>query len=73
VVTNLVLPLSGFLWALFVGHRTDDKLRRVEFCRSTALAALEDTWQLLLRYVVPAVVLVVFLDTSGLLELMGQF
>jgi len=69
---NWLLPLVAIVFALFVGHVMDSDLRRQELVRGTSLAALHDPWLLLLRYVIPVVVLLVLLHTSGLLDAMGR-
>jgi NSS family neurotransmitter:Na+ symporter len=73
VACNWLLPLAGILLALFVGHVMDPELRRREFCRSSDLSGLHDTWRLLVRFAIPATVLVVLLHSTGILDAMGRF
>jgi len=71
VVSNWMLPLSGMLIAVFCAWRLGEKVRRDEFVRSSTLGHLYAAWLRLLQYVVPAIILVVLLHSTGVLKALG--
>lgn len=70
-VSNWMLPLGGLFIALFCAWRVGDKVRRDEFLRSSSLGKLYAGWVILLQYIVPAIVVVVFLKATGVLGYFG--
>ena len=71
VVSNWMLPLGGLFIALFCAWRVGDKARKDEFIRNTSLGHLYASWLILLRWIVPAIVIVVFLKATGVLGYFG--
>ena len=66
-VSNWALPLGGLGVALFVAWRMDGALRRKEFESGSGLARFYGAWLWVLKYPVPACIVVIFLHGSGLL------
>ena len=71
VATNWMLPLGGLGIALFAAWRVGAKAREEGFKAGTRFAKLYWGWVLLLRFVVPIAVLLVFLNAIGVLQKLG--
>lgn len=70
LVSNILLPLGGLLIALFIIHRADKSLVKEEFqLAGSGNETLYKGWRVLMTWVVPIVIIVVFLDTLGLTKL----
>jgi neurotransmitter:Na+ symporter, NSS family len=65
LTANILLPLGGFLIALFVGWRMTE--RSVESELQLRVRWLYSLWYFLVRYVAPIAILVVFLRAVGLI------
>ncbi len=65
LTANIMLPLGGFLIALFVGWRMTE--RSVQSELRLQLGWLYSVWYFLVRYVAPIAILVVFLRAVGLI------
>lgn len=71
LVSNILLPLGGLLIALFIIHRADRVFVKEEFMlASTAGESLYKVWRILMTWLVPIVIIVVFLDTLGVTKLL---
>jgi NSS family neurotransmitter:Na+ symporter len=67
LVSNLMLPFGCLLIALFIIHKMDKALVRKEFLLSShAAPRLYSGWRLLMTWVVPVTIVVVFINTLGL-------
>lgn len=67
LVSNILLPLGGLLIALFIIHRADKSFVKEEFLLAgNAGETLYKAWRGLMTWLVPIVIIVVFLDTLGL-------
>ena len=66
-VTNWLTPLGGLCFALFVGWRLSDAVRRAEFGGRGYLARAYGVWLMILQYVAPLAIVLVFLRSVGLL------
>jgi NSS family neurotransmitter:Na+ symporter len=66
LVSNWLLPLGGLGIALFTAWRLDDAIRHREFLNGTKLAPFYKGWLLLLKFVVPVGILLVFLHAVGI-------
>ena len=70
LVSNILLPLGGLLIALFIIHRADKAFVKEEFLHAgTTSESLYKVWRTLMTWLVPIVIIVVFLDTLGLTKL----
>jgi NSS family neurotransmitter:Na+ symporter len=65
VSSNWMVPLGGLGIALFAAWRWNDLQRRREFTRGSRLARWYGVWLGLLRWLVPAAVVLVFLHAVG--------
>jgi SNF family Na+-dependent transporter len=65
LTANILLPLGGFLIALFVGWRMTE--RSVQSELRLRLGFVYSLWYFLVRYVAPVAILVVFLRAVGLI------
>jgi neurotransmitter:Na+ symporter, NSS family len=61
------LPLGGLLIAIFVGWMLPPSTTREEFTAGTKLGGLYPVWLILVRYVVPVAITIVFLSSIGLI------
>ncbi len=64
ISANVLLPLGGFLVAVFVGWRVSRMTIASEFGANSA--KLFNSWLFLLKYCAPIAVTIVFLNSSGL-------
>ncbi|MEK5103430.1 sodium-dependent transporter [Cytobacillus sp. FSL W7-1323] len=70
LVSNILLPFGALLIALFVSYRMKKDLLKSEIImNSTALTGVFNVWFFLMRYIVPIIIVIVFLDSSGLFDL----
>jgi NSS family neurotransmitter:Na+ symporter len=67
LVSNWMLPLGGLGIALFTAWRVDDAIRHREFLNGTKLAFFYQAWLLLLKFVVPFAIALVFLRAIGVI------
>ena len=67
LATNWILPLGGLGMAVFTAWRLDDAIRRREFLAGSKLAFFYKTWLLLLKFVVPVGIVLVFLHAIGVI------
>jgi len=68
LVSNIILPVGCLLISLFVGFKMDRALVRQEFFNGNHLSnGWYRTWIILLRWVAPITIVVVFLSTLGLI------
>lgn len=72
LASNWILPLGGLGIALFTAWRVEDAIRHQEFVGGSRLEAFYSGWLFLLKYVVPVGVFLVFLNASGLLNLIRE-
>ncbi|GGH78311.1 NSS family neurotransmitter:Na+ symporter [Pullulanibacillus pueri] len=67
LVSNLLLPIGCFFIALFIIHRMDHKRVKDEFMEGHALSqGWFSVWYFIMKWVVPIVIILVFLSTLGL-------
>lgn len=68
VVSNIMFPLGALLITLFIGFKMDRTLMKQEFFMGNKLASTwYSIWWLLMRYVVPLTIIIVFLYTLGII------
>lgn len=66
LVSNILLPLGGLLIAIFIIHRVDKLFVKEEFMIGrTDRTGLYTIWRGLMTWFVPAVIVLVFLDSLG--------
>lgn len=69
IVTNLMLPFAGIGLSLFVGWRLDAVIRRDQYVSGTRFGGLYTIWLVLVKYLAPVAIAIVFLHGIGLLQL----
>lgn len=68
LVSNIMLPLGSLLIAFFIIYRMSKDLVEQEFFHANTLSRSTFTvWKLLMKWVVPIVIILVFLSTTGIL------
>ncbi|MBT8493750.1 MAG: sodium-dependent transporter [Deltaproteobacteria bacterium] len=67
LASNWLLPLGGLGMAVFVAWRVGDPVRHQELVSGSRFGYLYRSWLVLLRYLVPVVVVAVFLHAIGVL------
>ena len=67
LASNWMLPLGGLGISVFTAWRMNEALRHHDFLSGTKLAAFYKGWLLLLKYVVPVAIVLVFLHAVGLI------
>ena len=67
LASNWMLPLGGLGVAIYTGWKMDDRIRHHHFLSGTKLAVFFAGWLLLLRFLVPVAVTLVFLNAVGLI------
>lgn len=68
LVSNIMLPLGNLLIAIFIMYKMNKALVKNEFFQSNQLSpGFYSVWKMLMQWVVPIVILVVFLSTTGIL------
>lgn len=63
--TNWMLPLGGLGIAIYTGWRMDERIRHEHFLAGSKLQFFYRTWLLLLKFLVPIAVVMVFLHAVG--------
>lgn len=65
LVSNIMLPLGSLLIALFIIHKVDKSFVREQYTIG-GNASLYGVWRFLMTWIVPAVIVIVFLNTLGI-------
>lgn len=72
VASYILLPLGGFFIALFVGFVLKNK-KALELADFTESSIIGKYWFLVLKYIAPILIFVVFLNSTGLLQKLKAF
>ena len=68
LVSNLLLPFGNFLIALFIVHKMNKMIVEEEFyLGGTVSPVLFSVWRILMKWVVPPTIIIVFLNTLGVI------
>lgn len=67
LASNWILPLGGLGISVFTAWRLDDAIRQRQFMEGSSLASFYKFWLLLLKFVVPVGIVLVFLHAVGVL------
>ena len=65
LASNWILPLGGLGISLFTAWKVDDAIRHREFLEGSRLAVFYSAWLILLKFVVPVGIVLVFLHAIG--------
>ncbi|ARF18839.1 sodium-dependent transporter [Sporosarcina ureae] len=69
LVSNILLPAGSLLIALFIVYKMDQILVRDEFTQyNTQFKGFYSLWHFLMKWVVPLTIIVVFLNTLGIVK-----
>lgn len=67
LVSNMLLPFGSLLIALFIVHKMDQIIVKEEFHLSSSVSpTIYKVWHILMKWVVPITIIVVFLNMLGL-------
>jgi NSS family neurotransmitter:Na+ symporter len=68
LVSNILMPIGALLISIFVSYKMKKDLLRSELIQGKkSLNLIFTVWFFLMRYVVPLVIIIVFLDVVGLI------
>ena len=67
LASNWILPLGGLGISMFTAWRVDDAIRHREFLDGSRLGVFYKGWLVLLKYVVPVGIVLVFLHAIGVI------
>jgi len=68
LVSNILMPLGVFLISIFVPLKIKKSKLREEVLQHSSLGATAfNIWFFIMRYIIPLVIIIVFLDTTGIL------
>ncbi|RUL51273.1 MULTISPECIES: sodium-dependent transporter [Lysinibacillus] len=67
LVSNILLPLGAFLISIFVSYKLKKDILKSELIRGTKVNFLFEAWYFLLRYIIPLVIIIVFLDVTDII------
>jgi len=68
LVSNILMPIGALLISIFVSYKMKKDLLKHELIQgSKGLTAVFTVWHLLMRYIVPVVIIVVFLDSLDII------
>ncbi|WP_428909022.1 sodium-dependent transporter [Niallia sp. Krafla_26] len=62
LVSNILMPIGVFLISIFVSYKMKKDVLKNELIQNSKYQGLFQVWYFLLRYVVPLVIIIVFLD-----------
>ncbi|WP_313892195.1 sodium-dependent transporter [Psychrobacillus sp.] len=69
LVSNILMPLGVFLISIFVSHKIKKSTLREEILRHSRLGATAfNIWFFIMKYVIPFVIFIVFIDITGILD-----
>lgn len=67
LVSNVLMPIGALLISIFVSYKMKKDILRNELVQSSKKQPLFQVWYYLLRYIVPIVIIVVFLDSLNII------
>ncbi len=69
LVSNILMPLGVFLISIFVPLKIEKSKLREEVLQHSSLGATAfNIWFFIMRYIIPLVIIIVFLDITGILD-----
>lgn len=74
LVSNILLPIGALLIAIFVGFKIPRNILISEMTSGSSIAKkIFSFWLLLIKYIAPIAIIIVFLDVSGVFKLIKSF
>lgn len=69
LVSNIMLPLGSLLIAIFIIHKMDKVIVKEEYhLGGTSSNSLYSVWRVLMTFIVPITIVIVFLNTLGIIK-----
>lgn len=69
LVSNILMPLGVLLISIFVSHKIEKSTLREELLQHSRLGATAfNIWFFIMKYIIPLVIILVFLDITGILN-----
>ncbi len=72
-VSIWVIPICGFLTSIYIGWKLDKEKARAEYSSGQDVPRFFSVWRFFVRYVVPLTILIIILQTSGLVQFENIF
>ena len=73
LVSIWVIPICGLLTSLFIGWKLDKEKARKEYNSGQDVPRFFPIWRFFVRYVVPLTIIIIILQTSGLVQFENIF
>jgi neurotransmitter:Na+ symporter, NSS family len=67
LVSNILMPIGALLISIFVSYKMKKDVLKNELIQKSNTRYLFEVWYFLLRYVIPIVIIVVFLDVTNII------
>ncbi|RKJ29806.1 hypothetical protein D7X33_42245, partial [Butyricicoccus sp. 1XD8-22] len=67
LVSNILLPTGAFLISIFVSYKMKKDVLKSELINKSKFSLLFEVWYYLLRYIIPLVIIIVFLDVINII------
>jgi NSS family neurotransmitter:Na+ symporter len=67
LVSNILMPIGALLISIFVSYKMKKNVLKNELIQTSKFRYIFEVWYFLLRYVVPIVIIVVFLDVTNII------
>ncbi len=69
LVSVWVIPVAGLLTSIFVGWKIAQAVSKEQFCQKEDSPFLFHFWHFMIRYIVPAVTILILLQGSGVIDI----
>ncbi|MFJ7933344.1 sodium-dependent transporter [Sporosarcina sp. NPDC096371] len=70
LVSNILMPVGVLLISIFVSHKIEKSTLRKEILQHSRLGSIAfNSWFFIMKYIIPCVIIIVFLDITGILGL----
>ena len=67
LVSNILMPIGVFLISIFVSYKMKKDVLKNELIQNSKYQGLFHVWYFLLRYIIPLVIIIVFLDVTDVI------
>lgn len=68
LVSNILMPVGVLLISIFVSHKIEKSTLRKEILQHSRFGSIAfNTWFFIMKYIIPLVIIIVFLDITGIL------
>ncbi len=73
LVSNWIIPICGFLTAIFIGWVMDKNITRKEFALHSKWHKFWKTWNFFMRYIIPVLIVLIILQEGGVVNFDNLF